>query len=326
MRAFSLFGPTFHTFAFARSFGALSVLVVLVIAAGMLFSGYPSNGAGRDVFGGDGDDSTPTAFTFESAVQTGGTSGTTDSTALTLTFSDDPTTLTAGDITVTGATSGELTGTGTTRTLAISDITVGNGETVSVAIASPSGYTIDGSPETVVVYRAPYSGMAYQGGIIAYLHTDTSGLIAATEDISEGIVWSSTSATVEADTALGTGSANTDHIIAQAEAAGNSVPTTYAAGLARAYNGGGCSDWYLPSKDELDWLYENLYLGDHTTYIDDPNLGGFTTGIFWSSSQSSDDYWSAHLRWFLSGQQASSPKINSRHVRPVRWFGALPNP
>ena len=95
----------------------------------------------------------PTAVTFESAVQTGGTSGTADSTGLTLTFSVDPTTLAAGDITVTGATKGALSGTGTTRTLAISNITVGNGETVSVAIASPSGFTLTGSPQTAVVYK-----------------------------------------------------------------------------------------------------------------------------------------------------------------------------
>ena len=98
-------------------------------------------------------DPTPTAVTFESAVQTGGTSGTTDSTGLTLIFSVDPTTLTSDEITVTGATRGALSGTGTTRSLAISVITVGNGETVSVAIASPSGYSISGSPQTAVVYK-----------------------------------------------------------------------------------------------------------------------------------------------------------------------------
>lgn len=55
------------------------------------------------------------AVTFESAVQTGGSSDTADSTGLTLTFDIDPTTLAAGDITVTGATKGALSSTGTTR-------------------------------------------------------------------------------------------------------------------------------------------------------------------------------------------------------------------
>ncbi len=92
-------------------------------------------------------------LTFQSAVQTGGTSGTADSTGLTLTFDVDPTTLAASDITVTGATKGALSGSGTTRSLAISDITVANGEEVEVAITSPSGYSISGSPQTAVVYK-----------------------------------------------------------------------------------------------------------------------------------------------------------------------------
>lgn len=106
----------------------------------------------------------PVDVVFESAVQTGGTSGTADSTGLTLTFSVDPDSLAAGDITVTGATKGALTGSGTTRTLAISDITVGNGETVSVAIANPSGFTISGSPQTAVVYKDIRVRVTYNAG------------------------------------------------------------------------------------------------------------------------------------------------------------------
>ncbi len=94
-----------------------------------------------------------TVVTFESTVQIGGTLGTVNSTGLALTFSVDPTTLAASDITVSGATKGALTGSGTTRTLAISDITVANGETVSVAIISPSGFTLTGSPRTAEVYK-----------------------------------------------------------------------------------------------------------------------------------------------------------------------------
>jgi hypothetical protein len=63
------------------------------------------------------DDSADTAIVFQSALQTGGTSGTTDSTALTLTFDADPTTLTSDNITVTGAAKGVLTESGTTRSI-----------------------------------------------------------------------------------------------------------------------------------------------------------------------------------------------------------------
>lgn len=88
---------------------------------------------------------------FDSAVAADGEDDAVTTTELTLTFSADPTTLTADDITVTGATKGALTGTGTTRTLAIYDITVGTGETVSVAITSPSGFRLTGSPQTAEV-------------------------------------------------------------------------------------------------------------------------------------------------------------------------------
>jgi hypothetical protein len=73
---------------------------------------------------------------------------------------------------------------------------------------------------------------------------------------------------------IGSGSSNTDKIITQ-----NSLGIDYAAGLARDYNGGGYTDWYLPSKNELLLMYKNLKL---------KNLGSFSTSIpYWSSTTSS---------------------------------------
>ena len=259
---------------------------------------------------------TSTAVTFESAVQTGGTSGTANSTGLTLTFSVDPTTLTADNITVTGATKGALSVSGTTRTLAISNITVGNGETVSVAIASPSGFTISGSPQTAVVYRALNIGMAYQGGVIAYIlqsvdpgyvSGETHGLIASTADLSNGIQWynGSSTTTGATGTALGTGQANTTAIVS------NQGAGSYAAQLCNDYTNadtgtGVYSDWYLPSKHELNKLYQNKTA-----------VGGFAGSIYWSSSESSSGAWSQH---FNSGAQGDDYKVNGRRVRAVRAF------
>lgn len=83
-----------------------------------------------------------------------GTTNVTTTTELTLNFSKDPTTLAASNITVTGATKGDLSGTGTTRNLAISNITVNDGEPITVAVTSPGGFVISGSPRTVIVYKA----------------------------------------------------------------------------------------------------------------------------------------------------------------------------
>jgi len=87
-----------------------------------------------------------------------GTSNATTTTELTLTFDIGPMMLTADDITVTGAVKGALTGTGTTRTLSILNITVANGESITVEIANPTGYAITPASQTVVVYKASSSG------------------------------------------------------------------------------------------------------------------------------------------------------------------------
>lgn len=272
---------------------------------------------GCDLFGnGEG---TQIAVTFESAVQTGGTSGTTDSKALRLTFSADPTTLTADDITVTGATKGALSGTGTTRMLAISAITVENGETVTVAIANSSGFMINGSPQTVIVYREPLSiGMAYQGGVIAYIlqsgdpdyvSDETHGLIASTSDLSTGIQWYNGSFTTTGaiGTALGTGQANTTAIVS------NQGAGSYAAKLCDDYTNtdtgtGIYSDWYMPSKDELNKLYENKTA-----------IGGFAGEAYWSSSEYEYDF--ARVQMFDDGfPDVVASKNCKARVRAVRAF------
>lgn len=292
-----------------------NIFLGLLIAASLLLT----TGCPTPVDGGNGGGGTPpTAVTFESAVQTGGTSDTADSTGLTLTFSVDPTTLTADNITVTGATKGTLSGTGTTRTLAISDITVANGETVSVAIASPSGFTISGSPQMAVVYRAPYIGMAYQGGVIAYIlqsvdpgyvSGETHGLIASTADLSNGIQWynGSYTTTGATGTAIGTGQTNTSAIV------NNQGAGSYAAQLCNDYTNadtgtGVYSDWYLPSKDELNKLYQNKTA-----------VGGFADYYYCSSSEVGSNH--AWYQGFGSGSQGYYNKgDNLRRVRAVRAF------
>jgi hypothetical protein len=151
-------------------------------------------------------------------------------------------------------------------------------------------------------------GDSYGGGIVAYILVSGDpgydantqhGLIAATSDQSSGILWdigsydpSSNYASnyrsfiqTHADgTDIGTGSDNTTKIIA---ALGNE-PTSYAAGLARAYRGGGYSDWFLPSIDELTKIHLNIgqkYIYNGTSWEKGNDIGGFNNNVYWSSSE-----------------------------------------
>jgi hypothetical protein len=163
-------------------------------------------------------------------------------------------------------------------------------------------------------------GDVYQGGKVAYIlqvgdpgydATIQKGLIAATTDQSTGIRWynGSYTTTGATGTAIGTGLSNTNAIIAsQMETA-----TSYAAGLARAYAGGGYTDWYLPSKDELNKLYLNRTA-----------IGGFAADItfaYWSSTENANLF--AWVQSFYSGSQSLDTKDDTYNVRAIRAFSAV---
>lgn len=167
-------------------------------------------------------------------------------------------------------------------------------------------------------------GDTYQGGKVAYIlqvgdpgyDPDVQhGLIAATADISSGIKWSnvSNSITNATGTAIGTGLSNTNTIITNQGA----TATNYAAGLARAYTGGGFLDWYLPSKEELNKLYLNKTA-----------IGGFTGTFYWSSTEGSTSSQNLNYAWgqfFTTGQQKDydntyGAKTTLQSVRAVRSF------
>ena len=157
-------------------------------------------------------------------------------------------------------------------------------------------------------------GMNYYGGKIAYILVEGDpgydantphGLVAATETQSSGIRWHNGTykTTGATGTAIGTGLSNTNSIITSQGA----TSTSYAAGLARAYRGGGYSDWYLPSKDELNKLF-----------INKDAIGGFWQSVYWSSTEY--DYQDAWYHSFYSGFKDYFRKELAFYVRAVRAF------
>lgn len=158
-------------------------------------------------------------------------------------------------------------------------------------------------------------GDSYGGGIVAYIlvNGDTGydpsvqhGLIAATADQSTGIQWYNGSyvETGATDTAIGTGQANTTTIVT-IQGAGS-----YAAQLCNDLTVGSYSDWYLPSKDELNKLFLNRLA-----------IGGFAALYsYWSSSE-----YDAFFAWsqsFYNGVQYYYYKDDTFNfrVRAVRAF------
>jgi hypothetical protein len=133
-------------------------------------------------------------------------------------------------------------------------------------------------------------GDTYQGGIIFYLDGNGGGLIAAPTDQSTGAEWGCAGFNISgADgTAIGTGAQNTIDI----EAGCTTVGT--AADICANLTLGGYSDWFLPSKDELNQMYLNLH---------QQGLGGFLPQIYRSSSETSSN--GALGQFFNDGNQNS---------------------
>lgn len=134
-----------------------------------------------------------------------------------------------------------------------------------------------------------------------------------------------------AATAVGTGETNTANIVSYHDALGTLYPElgdyyiypenynysndgTVAAKVCADYalvNGGVTySDWFLPSKDELNLMYQNLKV---------QSVGGLISDFYWSSSEY--DYSFVWYQIFYDGYQDKIRRDDEYvRVRPVRAF------
>ena len=125
---------------------------------------------------------------------------------------------------------------------------------------------------------------------------------------------------VGTSTAFGSGSYNTEALVdamnlegdvAYKDLSGTDV-AKYASKECLDYVYGPCDDWYLPSKKELNLMYENLHK---------QGFGSFAGYIYWSSSENNANADSAQFQDFSNGDQGDYlGRKNDRRVRPVRAF------
>jgi len=189
----------------------------------------------------------------------------------------------------------------------------------TVAGAAPVNNPVN-SGDVTAVFPATAQvsiGDSFGGGKVFYIDASKQhGLIAAPADISGSCRWSTeqTSTVNETDyayqtvvttTGIGSGQANTNAILAKWS---STVYPNTAAAMCDNYLYAGYTDWYLPSKDELQELYNQRV-----------KVGGFADNYYyWSSSE--NDAYSAWGQIFYIGNQTISSKYYNYRVRAVRAF------
>jgi hypothetical protein len=108
---------------------------------------------------------------------------------------------------------------------------------------------------------------------------------------------------------VGDGKENTKKFMALFQQKGGGINT--APWLCDELTINGFHDWYLPSLDELLYIYNNLY---------SRGLGGFKSGTYWSSYV--NGWWKVFCVDFSDGSEKDPPSPGDRKylVRAVRQF------
>ncbi len=150
------------------------------------------------------------------------------------------------------------------------------------------------------------------GGVIFWVNaTNDGGYVVSISDQSAGLQWYNGTFTVTGatGTAIGTGQVNSTAIV------NNQGAGTYAAQLCNDLSLSGYSDWFLPSKDEMNEVYVNRVVINATIV----EIGGIIlSNSYWTSTE-----WNLNLGWFQSfsnGFQGGTSKTSTIKVRAIRAF------
>ena len=156
-------------------------------------------------------------------------------------------------------------------------------------------------------------GDFYQGGVIFYIDgSGEHGFVCAVLDQGSDIEWGCPSLMEfgAEGLELGDGAQNTLDIV---NACGTSG---IAADLCDKFISNDYDDWFLPSRDELDSLYQYRDLVEETCL---DNGGGYLhAGEYWSSSHYLNN--TVWIQSFGAGNQSSELKDKENYVRAIRAF------
>ena len=205
-----------------------------------------------------------------------------------------------------------------TKTITFATTTTATTVTTTPAMDSPPTASSDTTTATAAVYNVGDTGPS--GGKIFYKDLSRPAgsqyFEAACAGWSDGTCggsdlsdpetsWGCMKKLIATKEAIGAGKKNTTKILSGCETIG------IAAQLAADLELGGQTDWFLPSKDELNQMFIQRKLID-----------GFSSNRFWSSFEA----WQTYIAWYHSirpGFQYQRPEYktsDSQAVRPVRAF------
>ncbi len=207
--------------------------------------------------------------------------------------------------------------------ITIAALTENTAAAASGTAVSSSRTAAQAEPETQT-YKAGDTGPA--GGLIFYDKGNSQGgwryLEAAPEETEKAIDFWVTPYTQNGSNrellsqttgrAVGDGLKNTQALVEDFDKNGGGFNTAvrYCADLQI----NGFDDWFVPSMDELNWMYGNLFL---------QGLGGLTNGWYWSSTTVSGYYRNYAKNFSTNGEaifSEANQKRQSIRVRPVRRF------